>query len=103
MVWLNMVAPSEIRESRVGWCCTKHELEYSPAELELFDVAVEWQPHHQPVEKWARSIYTRVQKAAKTYRTHEVVHFSATPDGFVLAIKPSDVHPDDKGDLNIDL
>lgn len=103
LVWVSMIAPAVVRESRTGWCCTKHELEYSPTELELFDITVEWRPHHRPLEKWARSVYAQAQKTIKAFRTHEIVHFSASQDGFVLAIKPADIHPEDKGDLNIDL
>jgi hypothetical protein len=101
---LNSFIPTQIDRQRSGWCCVKHELDYSPKELTLIEVSVEFQLHHYPViEKFLRMIYKIVQQEVKEAKTHELVHFLANPTGFTLAIKSIDVRPEEKGDLNVDL
>lgn len=101
---LGSLIPAQINGQRNGWCCVKHELDYSPKELTLIEVGVEFQLHHYPVvEKFLRMIYKIVQQEVKESKTHELVHFLASPTGFTLAIKPIDVHPEEKGDLNVDI
>lgn len=101
---LNSLIPTQINERRSGWCCVKHELDYSPKELTLIEIGVEFQLHHYPViEKFLRMIYKIVQQEAKEAKTHELVHFLSNPTGFTLAIKSIDVRPEEKGDLNVDI
>lgn len=99
---LSAIAPAEICGHRGGWCCAKHELDFSPDELDIYDVEVQFKPHQDP-EVTLRHIYDVAKQGARAAKTHEVVHFQASPSGFVLSIKPTGRSPDDKGGLNVDI
>lgn len=100
--WLSMVAPCSVDDSYYGWCCDEHQKEHDE-ELDVFNIKVIWLPHHKPIEKWAKAFYDRLKKAAKASRSHELVHFSGSPSGFVLSLKKIDSTPPEKGALNVDI
>jgi len=78
----------------------KHELEFSPEELELYSIRVELQPHHQP-EKLFKLIYKTLKAEVKAAGTHELIHLRADPSGFVLALRATKEEPTDDGELNV--
>lgn len=98
---LQTVLDCELGSYSRGWCCTKHELEFSPEELELCSISVSFRQHQHP-EELLRVVYKIARHEAQSAK-YVVVHMRADQTGFVLAVKPRKEVPDDEGELNVPL
>jgi hypothetical protein len=78
------IAPAAVEGKTFSYCCVKHELEYAPKKLELYEISIRWKPYHN-VEKSLKVLYNRAKRIGKGYK---VVHFIGNPNGFLLAVTP---------------
>ena len=78
-----LLGEMEIVSSSKGYCCMKHELEFGPVELDMFQISF---PSMDP--EVGKLIHDVLMQEARSAAKHRVIHMRGSADGFDLSIAP---------------